>query len=219
MNQNQDLIQNKEQQTIDIEEKLPHLRPRLVKFCEAKLQGKTDPEARKIAGFKDKNENTAAVQAQYLLRNPMIKRYIQMREFELAEKMREETNVSVERIVLELMRLGFSDPRNILDENDNLKQINALPAGVAASIASIEVEELYEGRGKDRQNTGQVKKIRFWNKNEAIQTLAKFKGMLIDRVKIDQPLVLPDIQNLPKTKRSELIKQLEEKLPAQSRNN
>jgi phage terminase small subunit len=209
----------KELESIDNEEKLPHLRPRLVKFCEAILKDKTQAQARKIAGFKDKNDNTAYVQAQRLLRKDMIKRYLDLRRFELSEKMREETNVSVERIVLELMRLGFSDPRTALDENDNLKSIQSLSDDTAAAISSIEIEELYEGKGKDRVNIGQLKKIKFWNKNDAIQTLAKYKGMLIDRVKIDQPILIPDIQNLPKDKRKALIEQLEDQLPVSGRGN
>jgi hypothetical protein len=107
MNQNQQTIEIKEKQEIiekkqlsinqiDIgsEEKLPRLRPRLVKFCEAKVEGKTDAESYRIAGFKAKNEQVASSLANRLLKNESVKEYLRQREFEIAEKLRKETNVS-----------------------------------------------------------------------------------------------------------------------------
>jgi len=81
---------DQQQVPIDSIPKLPHLRPRVQKFCEAILNGNTHPKARKIAGYNDKNENTAAVQASKLLREGNVKSYMKLREAELLEKMKQQ---------------------------------------------------------------------------------------------------------------------------------
>jgi hypothetical protein len=72
-------ISNDSQEAIEDTEKLPHLRPRLVKFCEAKLSGKTDAEAIDLAGFKCKNDNVKRVQAHRLLSVAMVRTYLDIR--------------------------------------------------------------------------------------------------------------------------------------------
>lgn len=49
---------------------------------------------------------------------------------------------------------------------------------------------------------------------ETIDSQAKLHGLSIDRIKVDQPVVLPDIQKMEKKDRKTLIQQLEDKLPA-----
>ncbi len=197
---------------IEQEEKLPHLRLRVRKFCEFVLEGKTKKDARILAGYRDRNDHTAEQQAYTLLNKNEVKRYLEIRERQIFQAMAERTNVATERIILELMRLAFMDPRNLYNPDGSLKEIKDLPADLAACVSSVEVEELFAGRGDKRTNYGKLKKIRFWSKSDAITTLAKIKGMLIDNVKITQPLSFPEIAKMSREHRAKVVKQLDEVL-------
>jgi hypothetical protein len=75
-------------------DKLPHLRPKLIRFCEGILQGKTQAQAYTDAGFKAKNENVSSVKACNLLKDGNIKTYINIRENHERIKLEKQTNVS-----------------------------------------------------------------------------------------------------------------------------
>ena len=89
--QNTALIQT---ETTEQLEKLPKLRPRLIKFCEGIIQGKSQVESYKLAGFKVKNDNVASVYASRLLELSKIKTYINIRENQERIKLEIQTNVS-----------------------------------------------------------------------------------------------------------------------------
>lgn len=87
----------------------------------------------------------------------------------------------VQRVLLELKRIAIADFREAWNDNGTLKDIKSLSPGIAACLASVEIEELYDGTGKDRTWIGYTKKIRFWNKNEALALLGKNLAMFIER--------------------------------------
>jgi hypothetical protein len=165
-------------QTIEIEEKLPHLRPRLVKFCEDILQirntHKTQAQCYIDCGYKPKNNDVAASQANRLLKSEKVRTYIEARERALNEKIRREAEID-RGIVL-------AHYKTIIDNcllPEHLKE----PAWI----------RIYR---------------------ETVQDLGKICGLFVDRVKIDQPIMIPDIQKMGNNARKELIAQLEERLPA-----
>lgn len=92
--QNIQTIAEQHSEVVEIQEKLPHLRPRLVKFCEAKVSCKTDAEAIDIAGFHCKNANVKQVQAQRLLKIATVKAYIEIRERQIQQQLAHDSNVT-----------------------------------------------------------------------------------------------------------------------------
>lgn len=92
------------------------------------------------------------------------------------------TAVTADRVVLELARIGFLDPRQLFSEDGTLRPISEWSEGLAAAVASIEIEELYEGRGDEREPVGRLKKIRFWDKNRALDVLSKHTGVYRDSI-------------------------------------
>jgi hypothetical protein len=81
-------------ETVETEEKLPKLRPRLVRFCENIVSGKTQVESYKQAGYKPKNDNYAHVLVSKLLQNIDIQKYISIRENQERIKLEIQTNVT-----------------------------------------------------------------------------------------------------------------------------
>lgn len=92
------------------------------------------------------------------------------------------TEVTADRVVLELARLGFLDPRKLFAEDGRIKPVSEWGDDIAAAIASVEVEELFEGRGDEREMVGHLKKVRFWDKGRALDILAKHTGVYRDNI-------------------------------------
>jgi hypothetical protein len=61
------------------------------------------------------------------------------------------------------------------------KNINEMDENTRACIGGIEINELYEGKGKDRKFIGYAKKYKIWDKNSALEKAMKHLGLLIER--------------------------------------
>ncbi len=86
------------------------------------------------------------------------------------------TGVTSDQVVAELARISFSDLRKLFTPDGKL-----LPPGewgdvAAAAVASMEVEKRIEGRGDDAE-TFYVTKLRLWDKNSALEKLARHLGL------------------------------------------
>jgi phage terminase small subunit len=73
------------------------------------------------------------------------------------------------------------DFRQMLDADGNLLPMRDWPDHVAGAVASIEFEEMYDGRGEERRAVGRVTKFKLWPKIESIRLLMQFHQLLQDR--------------------------------------
>lgn len=88
----------------------------------------------------------------------------------------QKNEVSVERVIEEVCRVVLADVRTLFDEHGNVKPIHEIPDDIARSIAGIDVFEEFQGKGDDRESIGYTKRLKFWNKLDAVEKLAKIKG-------------------------------------------
>ena len=95
---------------------------------------------------------------------------------------------SCDRLVDELVAIGFTDPLSIFDDDDNLLPIRKWPEDMRRALSGIEILEEFQGQGAEREYIGRVKKVKFWDKNVALSTIAKLRryGVHADK---DQPPV------------------------------
>lgn len=145
-----------------------------------------------VAEFmKDKNSTQAAIRAGYspksaevtgsrLLSNAKVRSAID----EQLEKQEKRLLLSADRILLELYRIGTADIRSAFNDDGTLKPIKEIPEDVARAISGIEVDELFDGYGEERTITGVTKKIRFWEKNKALELLGKHLKLFVDRLEV-----------------------------------
>jgi len=128
-----------------------------------------------------------------MLALPHVKAYMAERRKDLSDA----TGVTAEQIVREVSLVGFGNLKSLYNEKGELTAIDQLPEDVSAMLAGIEVEELFEGRGEEREHVGRLRKVRAWPKVEALEKLAKMLGFLKDKVEIDLNAPPPIINILP----------------------
>lgn len=158
-------------------------------FAQSLAKGKTADEAYVLAGYKANRGNATRLKA-----NESVGKRVS----ELTERAADRAEIDIARTLKELVRLGTSDVRRFFDENGNLLPVHALDDDTAAAIASVEVvtktipggaQEELEGQpqgGALKRNRGAeveyIHKIRLWDKNSALEKIAKHLGMFIERV-------------------------------------
>lgn len=143
---------------------------RKAKFVEAYIaNGENATEAAKTAGYA---ASSARERGYELVKDREVIAALKQRREALARKF----ELRTEDVLRELARIVHADPRKAFDAQGNLLPVHEWPDEVAAMIASVEVEELFEGSGESRKYIGQTKKIKIWDKNSAIDKAMKHLG-------------------------------------------
>lgn len=117
--------------------------------------------------------NSAKVTASRLLSDANVQAEIQKLNNRLAAK----NEITAERTMQEIARLAYGDRRKLWDESGRLRLPHELDEDTAALLSSIETEELYEGRGADREAVGLVRKVKTWDKGRALEQCLSILGM------------------------------------------
>ena len=120
-----------------------------------------------------------------LLLVPEVRRLIETAQARLRDK----TELSVERVVEELRRIAFGDLRALFDEHGHLRPLRDLPEEVAAMLASVKVVTRPVAGGQ-KGDVEYVHEIKAWDKPRALETLARHLGMLLDRTKLEGTVAL-----------------------------
>ncbi len=116
-------------------------------------------------------EGTVNQAASRLLDNPKVAaRIADHRDFSARS-----AGIQEARVIAEVANIALSDPYELFDEDNNLRQIRDMPRHVRASIASIEIETRMEGKGEDRTPVTRHK-VKLWPKTDAANMLMKHLG-------------------------------------------
>lgn len=96
---------------------------------------------------------------------------------------------TAQRVLEELAVCGFSDIGHYLSKQGSLLDLDAVPGASRRAISSLKVTKYNKPGTKDGIQED-VLEIRLWPKLEALVTLARHHGLLVDRVKVesDRPL-------------------------------
>jgi len=80
-----------------------------------------------------------------------------------------------------LKAMSDADRTQIVDENGNLRPMSEWPEECKLLISGIEVEETFEGTGRDRRRIGELKKVKLEAPKGILDSIAKITGQWIDR--------------------------------------
>ncbi len=101
---------------------------------------------------------------------------------ELTVKISEIATLSAARVLEEIKRLALVDMRGFFDEKGNLKPIHELTEEQGACLAGFEVIKKNAEAGDGIIDT--VHKFKVWDKTKALEMLAKYFGLLTEKVEI-----------------------------------
>jgi phage terminase small subunit len=100
----------------------------------------------------------------------------------MTQKTCQKLEISAEKVLQELARLAFLDPRKFYTETGALRAITELDDDTAACLAGMEVEDLFEGFGDDRVQTGFCRKIKFADKGANLERLGRYLKLFTDTI-------------------------------------
>lgn len=118
---------------------------------------------------------SAASQASELLRVPKIAKAIADAQAERARR----TDVTADRVVKELARVAFADPAHAYGTDGRILAVHEMPVEARAALAGMDVEEGEAG--------GVTRKLKTWNKVQALELLGKHLGMWTEKVQVGGP--------------------------------
>lgn len=159
------------------------------------------------AGFA---ERSAAVTAYTLLRDPFVLEEISRN----LEARVQRTHITQDRVLQELARVAFFDPRKLFHPDGSPKAINELDDDVAAALNGLDIQEVFEGSGEDRRFIGYVKKYKVLDKNTALGNAMRHLNMFKDSVALTGPEGGPVQMTVAHSITTELSKSIKERLRA-----
>ena len=151
-------------QAASVRARRSRLSPKQKLFVEAYLQTLNATEAARRAGYSEPNSNYANV-----LRNPLVWSVIEER---MAERRAQNPHLE-QRILEELCRIAFADPRDLMrwgPDGVELRPSDELDAAQAAAV-----DEVCEGRGG-------VIRLKKNDKVKALELLGRHLGLFADRL-------------------------------------
>ena len=139
-------------------------------FCVEYLVDLNATRAAIRAGYSAKSAETTA---SWLLRNPKIQEHLSL----LRSAATVSTNVTPERVIAELAKIAFADPRDLLDERGAIKPPSKWSDTAAAAVIGLDVVS-------DPQGGSSVRRIRRADKNKALELLGRYLALFKDKVEL-----------------------------------
>ena len=168
-------------------------------FIEAYIaNGGDGAKAARAAGYAEK---WAGRQAVTMLRRPNVVKALAARREKLARKY----ELTSDSVIAELARIVHADPRRLFGNDGTLLPMQDWPDDMAAVVASVETDELFDGQGVGRKLIGYTKKVKFWDKNSGIEKAMKHLGLFAE----DNKQRMGALANLPRDVLQAIVERLQ----------
>ncbi|WP_110708514.1 terminase small subunit [Salinicola sp. CR57] len=114
-------------------------------------------------------ERSAEVTASRLLSNAKVAAAIRERMSARSER----TKIDADYVLHRLVEIDQMDVLDILAEDGSIKPISEWPSSWRRYVAGMDIAELWEGHGEDREQVGLLKKIKWPDKVKNLELLGK----------------------------------------------
>ncbi|MBO9380038.1 terminase small subunit [Sphingomonas histidinilytica] len=144
-------------------------------FAQERAKGKAPSDAYEAAGFRRNSGNAGRLD-----RLPEV----QARIAELIGAAAERAEITIERVMAELGKIGFANMADYIsvgDDGDPFVDLSDLDRDKAAAISEVTVEDFKDGRGEDARDVRRVK-FKLLDKRAALVDIGKHLGMFKERV-------------------------------------
>ena len=133
------------------------------------------------------SEKTASQQGERLLRNVQVSAAIQ----EAMNKRSNKLEITAERVLQEIAKLAFYDPRNFFDDDGRIKPISELDENTAMALGGIET--LHKIIGDEKDGMAVVTKIKLVDQGQNLERLGRHLKLFTDKVEHSGSLTLEQI--------------------------
>jgi phage terminase small subunit len=116
------------------------------------------------------SEKTARQQGSRMLSNPDVAAAVSGKTTQMMEKL----EITADRVIQEIGKLAFFDPRKLFNDDGSLKLISEIDANSAVSIAGFDVCELFDGAGDQKHAYGLLKKVKLADKSRNLEMLGRY---------------------------------------------
>jgi phage terminase small subunit len=155
-------------------------------------KGLTARQARFVAEYcVSLNATSAAIKAGYSEKSAMAQGSQQLMKPKVREEICKKTGkvftkleISAERVLEEIAKLAFFDPRKLFESDGSPKQLHELDDETAMAVAGFEFVELFEGTGDQKHAYGLLKKYKLTDKRASLELLGKYLKLFTDRTEI-----------------------------------
>lgn len=158
---------------------MAELSPKHKRFVAEYLIDRHATNAAIRAGYTKK---TARQQGSRLLSNANIKALVNIKE----EKLQEKLEVTKERIVAELAKIGFANMNDYMTvgkDGDPFLDFSKITPDQAAALSEVTVEDFKDGRGEEARDIRKIK-FKLYDKRAALVDLGKNLGMFTEKVEL-----------------------------------
>lgn len=145
------------------------------RFCREYVIDLNATQAAIRAGY---SARSADVQGTQLLGIPSVA----ARVAELQAEIRNRLDISADRIILEMARIALSDARRLFRDDGSLRPVAEWDDETAAAVSGVDVTEEFDGRGDNRTLSGYTRKVKLWDKVQALVKLGQHLGVFKERV-------------------------------------
>lgn len=168
---------------------MDNLTPKQRRFCEEYVIDLNGTQAAIRAGY---SIDSAKEIASMLLTKFNVSEYVS----KLQKKLSDKTQITAEKVINELAKIGFSNVQDFIDSDNSIKDISQIDSKKAAAVSSIKKSVTTFGDGKNT-GTKEVVEFKIWDKVSALEKLGKHLGLFTDRVEItgniqQRQMKLPD---------------------------
>ncbi len=126
------------------------------------------------AGYSPK---TAEEQGYQLLRKTSVKAEIQTAMDERSQR----SEITADRVLKEISRLAFFDPRKLLNADGTPKSIHELDDDTAAAVAGIDIVT----RGNEDLGYADIMKVKLADKSKNLELLGRHLKLFTDKIEVD----------------------------------
>jgi|SRR6185503_13120087 len=138
----------------------------------------------------DLNATQAAIRAGYSEESASVigcenltKPYIQAAVQKAMDLRSERVQITADRVLVELAKIGFADVRDMFTDSDQIKCVKNLPDDIAAAVQSIEIVTRPDGVDENGDKTVEhIHKIKLADKKSSLELLGKHLKLFADRI-------------------------------------
>ncbi|MCK5614702.1 terminase small subunit [Candidatus Pacearchaeota archaeon] len=154
------------------------------KFAVSVASGEFDYEwmsYEKCYNVRKLSKNNVYVETARLLQNPKISHRVK----EIRDRAAKKSEMTLVKVLDKLASYLNFNIKSIIKEDGSLKKFHEMTDEEASSIQDFQIEEIWQGRGKNREVIGELKRVKLIDKRATADMFMKKFGAYVTKFKFD----------------------------------